>query len=256
MKTIIKSPITSIKVYDVTSRNHSLIEVKGRPFWALTYRKRGITKINIDGKTIISKENCITLTPKGKTYTTEVLADTDIIAIHFECLDDSAFQTPFVIENSNRLISNFFELLLKKHSAEDAYNSECFAIFYELLSEVEKYLRCREEKKQNQKILKAKNEIDNNFSDNNFNINKLSDSLGVNTSYLRREFRKAFSTSPISYLKEVRLQNAVSLLVSDYYSIDEIAKKCGYGSASYFIQVFHKKKGCSPQKYKERHLSK
>ncbi len=256
MMDMIKSPIISIKVYDVNSQKHSLIEVKGRPFYALTYRKKGVAKINIDGKTIISHKNCVTLTPKNKTYTTEVIEDTHIIAIHFECLDDTAFQTPFVIENTNPLISELFDTLYKKYSAKDNYNYKCFALFYELLEEILQPLKTNEENKLNPKILKAKHEIDKHFTDNNFNINKLAELLSVNTSYLRREFNKAYSVSPISYLKKVRLQTAVSLLLSDYYSIEAIAQKCGYSSTSYFIQVFHKSKGYSPHKYKELHLNR
>lgn len=256
MMNIIKSPIISIKVYDVNSQKHNLTKVKGRPFYALTYRKKGIAKINIDGKTIVSSKNCITLTPKNKNYTTEIIEDTHIIAIHFECLDDTAFQTPFAIENTNPLVPELFDMIYKNYSAKDNYNYKCFSIFYELLEEILHPLKTNEESKLNPKILKAKQEIGKHFTDNDFNINKLADSLSVNTSYLRREFNKAYSISPISYLKKIRLQSAVSLLLSDYYSIEDIAKKCGYSSTSYFIQVFHKSKGYSPQKYKEIHLNR
>ncbi len=256
MKNIIKSPITSIQVYDVKTPRHNLVEVKERPFYALSYRMEGTAKIIMDGKTYVSRKNCITLTPKNKAYTTEVTEDTHILVVHFECLDAQAFRTPFVLENSTPLLPKLFDTIYKKHSAEDTCNYECFSLFYELLEIVLKHFQTAEENKLPPKILKAKNEIDNHFSDNDFNINKLAHSLSVNTSYLRREFKKAYSVSPISYLKNVRLQKAILLLISDYYSIEEITQQCGYSSASYFIQVFHKEKGCSPQKYKEQYFSK
>ena len=193
--------------------------------------------------------------PKNKSYTTEVCESTHMIAIHFEVLDDSAFQTPFAIENTNPLIPELFDMLYKKYNAEDNCNFKCLALFYELIEEIMQLLKTSEEGKLNPKIIKARQEIDKRFTDNNFNINTLADLLSVNSSYLRREFNKAYAISPISYLKKVRLQNAVSLLLSGYYSIEDIAKKCGYASASYFIQVFHKSKGCSPQKYKEIHIN-
>lgn len=256
MKDIQKSPIISINVYDVKNPKHNLLEVKGRPFYALTYRKQGIAKIHIDGKTMVSYKNCITLTPKNKSYTTEVLEDTQMTAIHFNCLHNNAFQTPFVFENHNPLLAQLFDIIYKKYSAEDSLNYECFSHFYELLELVIKHLKSTEESKLNPKIIRAKKEIDTHFTDNDFNINKLADSLSVNTSFLRREFKKAYSVSPISYLKDVRLQKALLLLLSDYYSVDEIAKQCGYSSTSYFIQDFHKVKGVSPQKYKERYFNK
>ena len=256
MNELQKSPIISIQVYDVKTPKHNLVEVNERPFYALTYRKQGSVKIIIDGKTMVSNKNCITLTPKNKTYTTEVLEDTHMIAIHFDCLNDSAFQTPFVFENHNPLLAELFDLLYKKYSADDAYNYTCFSYFYELLELVIKHLKSTRESKLNPKIIKAKKEIDAHFTDNDFNINKLAESLSVNTSFLRREFKKAYAVSPIAYLKDARLQKALLLLLSDYYSVDEIAKECGYSSTSYFIQVFHKAKGISPQKYKEQYFNK
>lgn len=255
MNNIKKSPIISISVHDVTNKKHNLVEVEGRPFYALTYRKTGTTKIYINGKSLVSEKNCVTFTPKNCNYTTEVIDDTKIIAIHFDCLDDTSFQTPFVLENQNQRISYLFDMIYKKYSSEKI-NYECFAFFYELLEEIEKQFESKENKTINPIILKAKSEIENNFHDNNFNINKLAESLSVNSSYLRREFKKTFATSPISYLKKIRLKNAVSMLLSDYYSVEYIAHKCGYGSTSYFIQVFHKAKGYSPQKYKEKYYNK
>ena len=126
-----------------------------------------------------------------------------------------------------------------------------YSIFYELLDLVEKQLEQSTKNKNNPKIIQAKAEIDKHFSDNNFNISQLAEMLNINSSYLRREFKKAFSISPIAYLQDIRLQNAVSMLLSDYYSVEEIAQKCGYGSSSYFIQAFKKANGYSPQKWKE-----
>ena len=80
--------------------------------------------------------------------------------------------------------------------------------------------------------------------------------LDISASYLRSEFKNAYGVTPIEYLKHIRHQNALSLLASDYYTVEELAEKCGYGSASYFIQSFRKITGYSPLKYKEKFLDK
>ena len=51
------SPITSLNVYNISLDKHRLTEVTGRNFHSLTYRKKGVAIINIDGKTIISKKD-------------------------------------------------------------------------------------------------------------------------------------------------------------------------------------------------------
>lgn len=248
------SPITSLNVYNISFDKQSLTEVSGRPFYSLTYRKKGIAKITIDGKTIISKKDCITLTPKEKLYSTEILEETHIIAIHFDCLLPNSFDTPFVIETNNNQIENLFNEAFEKYSAEDPNNFECYSIFYKILSEIEVYFQRKQDKKIKPKIRKAKIEIEKNFADSNFNISTLVNNLQISPSYLRSEFKKAYSLSPVEYLNIVRQKNAVSILASDYYSIEDIATKCGYCSTSYFIQVFKKNTGYSPLKYKEKFL--
>ena len=251
-----KSPIISLSVFNTTSAKHHLIDVKARPFYSLTFRKHGTAKINIDGKTLISPKGCITLTPKNKGYSTELLEDSHIIAIHFDCLHSDSFDTPMVIKNNSNQIERLFDEAFEKYSVEDANNFECYSIFYKILAEIEAYSQKKYESKIKPKILKAKSEIEKNFTDSNYNISTLVEKLKISPSYLRAEFKKAYSISPVEYLNSVRQRNAVSILTSDYYSIEDVAKKCGYCSTSYFIQVFKKNTGYSPLKYKEKFLEK
>lgn len=256
MKNITKSPITVLSAYDIHSQKSNAVEVDGRPFLSLTYRKSGIAKININNETIISKKDFITLTPKHSSYTTQILEDTHIIAIHFDCLKSSSFSEPFSFESPNPIILELFNKIFENYSADDIYNFECYSLFYKLLYEIEKQLKSDRKAKINPKISKAKSEIEKQFTDSDFNIDRLVASLPLNASYLRREFKKAYSLTPIEYLQNVRFQHALSLLASDAYSVNDIAKNCGYCSTSYFIQVFHKKTGFSPLKYKENYLDK
>jgi len=249
-----KSPVISLKAYEVKTEKHSRVEVKGRPFFSLTYRKEGEAKIKIDNKDFLSRKNCVTLVPKNKTYTTQITENTNFFAIHFDCYDKDAFSTPFVLENVSPHVFELFEAILLAYSPKKSCNLECFSLFYELLSEIEKTFASKNEDKTNPKIKRAREEIEERFSDVSFNISELSSLLSINSSYLRREFKKAYSVTPITYLKKTRMQNAVSLLSLSGFSIEELAEKCGYASTSYFIQDFHKMKGCSPLKYKERYL--
>lgn len=256
MNSIIKAPVISIDVYDSKTVSHSMGEVKGRPFCALTYRKSGTAEININGQKLISRKNFVTFTPKNQNYSTAIIEDTHIIAVHFDCLYDAFLSTPFLFENTNQYISDLFDEIFESYSATDRYNYKTFSLFYKLIDMVETHIKTSVKTKPSSRILKAKNEIDRRYTDNDFNINKLADYLEVNASYLRREFKKIYFVSPIAYMQKVRMKNAISMLLSDYYSIEEIAQKCGYASVSYFIQAFNKFKGCSPNKYKQIHFDK
>ena len=249
-----KSPIISLDVYNITSEKQNAIEIKGRPFYSLTYRKKGIAKIDIEGKTLLSGKECITLIPKNQKYSTEILEGTHIIAIHFDCLRTNSFSSAFVIENNSRQIEHLFDAIYKKYSAEDACNFECYSLLYQILSEIDSYFQKKHDSHIKPKILRAKSEIERNYANSDFNISVLVDRLNISPSYLRAEFKKAYSLTPCEYLNIVRQKNAISILASDYYSVEDIAKQCGYCSTSYFIQVFKKNTGLSPLKYKEKFL--
>ena len=250
-----KSPITTLSVYSISLDKHRLTDVKPRPFYSLTYRKKGTAKINIDGKTFISKKNSITLMPKNKMYSTELLEGTHILAIHFDCLFPELFAMPFVIENNAKQLEKLFDEAFEAYSVDDTNYFKCYSIFYNILAEIEALFPKKPGNNIKFKIRKAKSEIEKNFANSNFNISTLVSKLQISPSYLRSEFKKAYSISPVEYLNIVRQKNAISILTSDYYSVEEVAKKCGYCSTSYFIQVFKKSTGYSPLKYKEKFLS-
>ena len=254
MNNNIKSPIISLNVYDIKSQKEKTGKVEGRPFNSLSYRKYGTVKFNTGDKEFISEPNSITFIPKGQSYCTEVTEDTRMIAIHFNALDEKMFDRPFVIKHQNYQLYQLFDSAFKNYSAENDNNFESFSYLYKILAEIEKHFIKKQESKINPAILEAKLKIDKNFTNPDFNIESLLSELSVCASHLRSEFRKSYSVSPIEYLKNVRLQNAFSLLASNYYSVEETAKKSGYSSTSYFIQAFRKSTGLSPLKYKEKFL--
>jgi len=256
MNIFINSPITSLNVYDVKNPKEKLIKVRAREFNSITYRKKGTVKLNFGGKILISHPRCITFTPKNTNYTTETIDDTHMIAIHFDYPCKNELAEPFVYENSNHIMCSLFEEIYKKYSVEDANNYECYSLFYKLLSELKKHFEIKQNKKIIPAVVQAKYLIENNFRDGNFNIDCLVSMLPISASYLRREFKTAYGVSPIEYLKHVRLQNAMSLLSADYYSVEELAEKCGYSGVSYFIQSFKKSTGHSPIEYKKLYLSR
>jgi len=179
-----------------------------------------------------------------------------MIVIHFNALDEKKFNKPFVIKKQNNQIYHLFDLVLKNYSTENDNNYECYSYFYKILAEIEKHFIKKQESKINPIILEAKLKIDKHFANADFNIDSLVSELPICASHLRSEFRKSYSLSPIEYLKNVRLQNALSLLASNYYSVEEVAEKSGYSSTSYFIQSFRKSTGLSPLKYKDKFLTR
>ncbi|EKV31864.1 transcriptional regulator, AraC family [Caenispirillum salinarum AK4] len=66
----------------------------------------------------------------------------------------------------------------------------------------------------------------------------LADLIGVSPRQLERLFQKAFSKSPARFCLELRLKHAQELLRQSTDSIQVIAHKCGFSSASHFGRAY------------------
>lgn len=81
---------------------------------------------------------------------------------------------------------------------------------------------------------------------------KIAQSAAVSENECLRCFRSMTGSSPIQYVKQVRIQKAAELLETTDQKISEIGVACGFQEMSYFARVFREVKGCTPKKYRRR----
>jgi AraC-like DNA-binding protein len=98
-------------------------------------------------------------------------------------------------------------------------------------------------------VEEAKELIEKEFSNPEFNVNSLANVLTVNRATLYREFNKTYQISPSEYIKRCRLRKAMEMLVNKTESIKEIAYACGFASPEYFSTVFTAEFGTSPSRF-------
>lgn len=96
---------------------------------------------------------------------------------------------------------------------------------------------------------KAEQIVEANLQNSLFDIENLSVELGISRSSLHRKIKAATNLSPSEFIRDVRLNNAVKLMKSGKYNIDEIGTFVGFNSTSYFIRSFKKKYGQTPKEY-------
>lgn len=75
---------------------------------------------------------------------------------------------------------------------------------------------------------------------------------GVSKRGCFRLFRQQLHTTPVEYLRQLRLEKACGLLSGTDKPITEIAYLCGLGSSSYFGKTFRDAFGCTPKAYRAR----
>jgi len=68
--------------------------------------------------------------------------------------------------------------------------------------------------------------------------------MGIST--FHHAFRDATATSPLQYVKSIRLHKARALLVADGLNAQVAAHRVGYASASQFSREYRRMFGCSP----------
>lgn len=91
--------------------------------------------------------------------------------------------------------------------------------------------------------------IENNLSDQDLDVNFLSEELHISRSNLYRKIKETTGMSPGELIKEVRLEKAATLLSEGKMRISEIKDMVGYTSSSYFAKNFLKKYGVLPKDY-------
>ena len=74
----------------------------------------------------------------------------------------------------------------------------------------------------------------------------------INKYYLTRLFRRQYGTTISDYIFELRLSKAKQLLRFSSFSLDEIARQCGFYDLAYFSRQFKKAEGISPSAFRKQ----
>ena len=252
MSNTFKAAVTELKAYYGSSKKSARSFVNNRDFYSLSYRYEGKVMVESCGEQLFSDAGTLTFIPKGLSYTTEIVDDMKMAVIHFKLDRDVDFRNAAVFPVHDAGIHLLFEKLVRAYHVNCPVDFHCMAIFYELLSRLDNLSPSATPTPAPEKILAVREFIEHNFSSREVYIEALAQKFGISTSYLRREFSKAYGISPVAFLRTVKIENAKNMLESGCLSVDDIAEQCGFSSTSYFIQVFHKTVGESPDKYRRR----
>lgn len=80
----------------------------------------------------------------------------------------------------------------------------------------------------------------------------LSEKFHFSPQHITKKFREAYNMTVVSYLTQLRMEKAKSLLLHSESTVSEIAQLVGYEDENYFGKVFRKHAGVSPTQFRRR----
>ena len=93
--------------------------------------------------------------------------------------------------------------------------------------------------------------IQENFCDNDFNLNTMSDQLSMNRNYLARLIKEKTGKTFNDYVNHQRVQLAKELLKDHALTVEAISHRVGFAYAHYFIKTFKGIEGITPGQYRK-----
>jgi two-component system response regulator YesN len=102
---------------------------------------------------------------------------------------------------------------------------------------------------ENHTIKKAITYMQENYHAN-LTLSSISNQIYMNPAYFSVMFKKKVGKSIIEYLTEIRMEEAIKLLLHSDLKTYQIAERVGYNDAAYFSNQYKKYTGATPQEYR------
>lgn len=217
-----------------------------RNFDAISFRYEADTVIQNEHQQIDFHDNSIGFFPSEICYTRSSKND-KLIVVHFKAFNYHSREIEkFIPDEPEKYGKLFKELLVYWDNKDISYKSDCAAILNKIFSNFYRDTAtvCGE-----QKISESVMYIQKNYLKQNFSLSVAASKSFVSEQYFRKLFKKEFGMSPKKYVIEQRIKYAEALILTKYYTIQEVSEMCGYNDYKHFSVEFKKVTGVSPSKY-------
>ena len=100
-----------------------------------------------------------------------------------------------------------------------------------------------------ERIMKCINE---NLSDPDFNVEKLSETVGISRAQLHRKLKEITGISAGDFMRNLRLEQAARLIKERKINVTQVAYAVGFNNQTHFSTIFKKHFGMTPTEYSEQ----
>ena len=239
-----------LEIRDVIRFERGVIEYPTfkRPFHVLSRRIFGNSEIRKDKEIFAVDQNKVLYVPSEIEYSQRSFCHEELVAVHFDILNFDTDRIQVADCPEKKITDEFIKLHTLWNEKRPGYRYRSCAVLYEILAEIG--TQTVKEDADYSTILPSLEYIDKNFSEP-ISISKLCGICGMSESGYRRIFGRCMGISPLKYINRRRVALAKSLILSQRYSMSEIARQCGFSESKYLYDVFRKETGMGPSEYRK-----
>jgi AraC-like DNA-binding protein len=227
-----------------------------RNYDALSFRIKGNADYQHGKQKYHVNKNDILFIPAHYDYTLTANTKETVLVIHF-FIENSEFDKLEIFSPSNpdvfeRLFTELSTICTQKPIG---YKARMLSLFYKIAEQIaiQDY---------NKRLLLAPPKLQSalayfheNFTTPETNVESCAKHINTSTVYLRKIFNSNLNTSPLKYLNNLRMNYAIELLKTGYYSIEEIANLSGFYDPKYFSTLYKQKMGVLPSTKRKKAFS-
>ena len=159
------------------------------------------------------------------------------------------FQSPVIYEKSDIADGIFDAVRSHKHGYELRLTGMLFSLMGSIAASELKTDILPDEKLE--KIKSVMSLIEENYN-KKLTLGDLADACHMSPNYFSRYFKTLTNRTPFEYIINCRLEAACEMLLNTNDDITDICFSCGFNDLSYFIHIFKRHRGVSPNNYRKK----
>ena len=151
---------------------------------------------------------------------------------------DAFLAKPFVMEELHMVIENLIQSRLRLKGK--------FSGAQKQTDRVEQLEVKGNDEQLMERIMKA---INKNLSDSDFNVEMLTQEVGISRAQLHRKMKEMTGISTSEFIRNIRLEQAARLLKEQKINVTQVAYTVGFSNLAHFSTIFRKHFGVAPSEY-------
>lgn len=236
----------------------------GRGDYQLMYVLDGCIHYTFDGvETVVEKGNMVLFHPgQPQEYIMYSAENAEFYWVHFtghdvegllrECgIPDDRYV--FWVGTSSDYRWMFHQMIKELQTRRGHYEELVNGTLRHLLLLIHRHLTVREETNPDfhGEVIQALTWLERHWRES-ISIEEYAARNRITPCWFRQKFKQYTGVSPMQYIVNLRITNALNMLENTDYNISQIADAVGYDNPSYFRRLFRKHMGMSPSEYKKQ----